>query len=200
MDPVSITNLVASQLEDENHGREIDPSESLMIYLAYCFKEQFERDPDQNLSNKIFHEVVRRNSVLQQSLVNLIPEIVRNRPTAPPVAPAANPPPIPPRANDELFRGEPMNRFRRVREFRRFPGRAGWGLGPGRLDDLDGRPGNDDPNNPPPGPGRHRVRVGRHQDIAGNIGQSSLESCKILGYPNVNILYQIPQKIVMNSG
>ena len=179
MDPVSITNLVASQLEDENHGREIDQSESLMIYLAYCFKEQFERNPDQNLSNKIFHEVVRRNSVLQQTLVNLIPEIVRNRPAAPPAAPVDNPPPpvIPPRANDELFRGEPMNRFRRARErFGRFPRHVGpgWGLGPGGLDDLGGRPGNDDPNNPPPGPGRLRPRVGRHQHIARDLAGAAV--------------------------
>ena len=168
MDPVSITNLVASQLEDENHGRQIDPSESLMIFLAYCFKESFERDPDQNLSNKIFHEVVRRNSVLQQTLVNLIPEIVRNRPAAPPAAPINNPPPpqVPPRANvmpNDNFIQDRLDRFRRAREV--FPRRFGGPRGPlhpfgrGPLDDgPDNRPGNDDPNNPPPGRGRHRLR------------------------------------------
>lgn len=173
-DPVSITNLVASQLEDDNPGREIDQSESLMIFLTYCFKESFERDPNQNLSNKIFHEVVSRNSVLQQTLVNLIPEIVRNRPAAPPVAQVVPPPPvIPPRANDELpFHDGPMNRFRRARELRRFPRGPGWGFGHGALDGPDGPPGNDDPNNPPPGPGPGRpgVRVGRRNVIAAHPG------------------------------
>ena len=168
-----------------------------MIFLAYCFKESFERDPDQNLSNKIFHEVVRRNSVLQQTLVNLIPEIVRNRPAAPPAAPINNPPPpqVPPRANamppnDNIFQDR-LDRFRRAREVfpRRFPRVPLDPFGRGPLDQLDGpdnRPGNDDPNNPPPGPrGRpHRLRhFGRRDgverieerwvaNVPGNLGQS----------------------------
>ena len=48
LDPVTITNQVSTYLQDQNQGREIDPNDSIMIFLAYCFDETFEGDPDQN--------------------------------------------------------------------------------------------------------------------------------------------------------
>ena len=43
---MTITNQVSTYLQ--HHGREIEPNESIMVFLAYCFDETFEGDPDQN--------------------------------------------------------------------------------------------------------------------------------------------------------
>ena len=48
---MSITNQVSIYLQ-ENRGRRIDPTESIMIYLSFSFDPIFDRDLDQNISNQ----------------------------------------------------------------------------------------------------------------------------------------------------
>ena len=56
---MSITNQVSIYLQDENRGRRIDPTESVMIYLSFSFDPIFDRDLDQNISNQDCFQISR---------------------------------------------------------------------------------------------------------------------------------------------
>ena len=51
LDPVSVANQVITYLQAGSH-RQIDPAEPVLVFLAYCFDDAIEGEPDETLSNK----------------------------------------------------------------------------------------------------------------------------------------------------
>ena len=80
IDPVKITNIISAHLErnDENHRETRDARivghESIMVYISFFYAEAPEIS-----RNEIFHGIIRRNSVLQQILVDVIPDCRRDK-------------------------------------------------------------------------------------------------------------------------
>jgi len=86
-DPLRIANIVHDYLELEPQDRQVGRSDSMMKYISFYYADIALVD-----KNDIFHGIIRRNSVLQNLLIGIIPDMAPvNNPPAPP-PPPDNPP------------------------------------------------------------------------------------------------------------
>ena len=81
VDPLRIANIVHDYLELAPQDRNVGRDDSMMKYISFYYADIALVD-----KNDIFHGIIRRNSVLQNLLIGIIPDM----------APVNNPPPPPP--------------------------------------------------------------------------------------------------------
>ena len=70
LEPARIANLVFDNLNAEPENRTIDRDDSMMTYIAFYYS-----DIDGIGLNDIFEGIMRRNSVLQNLLIGMIPDM-----------------------------------------------------------------------------------------------------------------------------